>query len=85
MEVTTVGELRSRRRARIPTRKFGLPERARSPESKRESGNYPMPDRRHAANAKARAKQQLKRRRLSRATYDRIVAKADRILKRSKS
>jgi hypothetical protein len=44
-----------------------------------------MPDRRHAANAKARAKQQLKRRRLSRAKYDRIVAKADRILKRSRS
>jgi hypothetical protein len=85
VEVTTVGDLKSRRRARIPTRKFGLPERARSPESKKESGNYPMPDRRHAANAKARAKQQLKRKRLSRAAYDRIVAKADRILKRSKS
>jgi hypothetical protein len=44
-----------------------------------------MPDRRHAANAKARAKQQLKRRRLTRSAYDRIVAKADRILKRPKS
>lgn len=78
-----MGDLRSRRRARIPTRRFGLPERARTSEAKKESGNYPMPDRRHAANAKARAKQQLKRRRLSRAKYDRIVAKANRILKRS--
>ena len=78
-----MGDLRSRRRARIPTRRFGLPERARTSEAQKESGNYPMPDRRHAANAKARAKQQLKRRRLSRAKYDRIVAKANRILKRS--
>ena len=79
-----MADLRSRRRARIPTRRFGLPERARTSGAKKESGNYPMPDRRHAANAKARAKQQLKRRRLSRAKYDRIVAKANRILKRSK-
>jgi hypothetical protein len=78
-----MGDLRSRRRARIPSRRFGLPERARTSEAKKESGNYPMPDRRHAANAKARAKQQLKRRRLSRAKYDRIVAKANKILKRS--
>lgn len=71
-----MGDLRSERRARIPTRRLGLPERARTPDAKEESGNYPMPDRRHAANAKARAKQQLKRRRLSRSRYDRIVAKA---------
>jgi heme oxygenase len=42
-----------------------------------------MPDRRHAANAKARAKQQLERKKLTRAEYDRIVSKADRILKGS--
>jgi hypothetical protein len=79
-----MADLRNKRRARIPTRKFGLPERARTSEAKKESGNYPMPDRRHAANAKARAKQQLKRHRLSRSKYERIVAKADRILKRTK-
>lgn len=79
-----MADLRSKRRARIPTRKFGLPERARTADAKRESGNYPMPDRKHAANAKARAKQQLKKRRLSRSKYERIVAKADRILKRTK-
>jgi hypothetical protein len=78
-------ELRSKNRAHISTKKFGLPERARSAGAKKESGNYPMPDRRHAANAKARAKQQLKRHRLGRAQYDRIVAKANRILKRKKA
>ena len=79
-----MADLRSKRRARIPTRKFGLPEKARTADAKKDSGNYPMPDRKHAANAKGRAKQQLKRHRLSRSKYERIVAKADRILKRTK-
>lgn len=76
-------ELPTKKRARVPTKKFGLPERARSSDAKKETGNYPMPDRRHAANAKARAKQQLAKKKLSRAQYDRIVSKADRILKES--
>ena len=79
-----MADLRSKRRARIPTRKFGLPEKARTADAKKDSGNYPMPDRKHAANAKGRAKQQLKRHRLSRSKYERIVAKADGILKRTK-
>ena len=79
----TLPELRAKKRARTPTKKFGLPERARSSDAKKETGNYPMPDLRHAANAKARAKQQLKKKKLSRAQYDRIVSKADRILERS--
>jgi hypothetical protein len=83
VEVRMLPELRARKRARVPTKKFGLPERARSSDAKKETGNYPMPDRRHAANAKARAKQQLGKKKLSRAQYDRIVAKADGILKGS--
>jgi len=43
-----------------------------------------MPDRAHAANAKARAKQMLKRGKLTRAQYNRIVAKANRILGKGK-
>jgi hypothetical protein len=39
-----------------------------------------MPDRAHAANAKGRAKQQLKKGNLRREQYDKIVKKADRIL-----
>jgi hypothetical protein len=82
-EVRTLPELRAKKRARVATKKFGLPERARSSDAKKETGNYPMPDRRHAATAKARAKQQLGKKKLSRARYDRIVSKADRILKGS--
>lgn len=41
-----------------------------------------MPDRSHAANAKARAKQMLNKGKLSRSSYNRIVAKANRILRK---
>ena len=39
-----------------------------------------MPDREHAINAKGRAKQQLKKGKLSRSAYEKIVAKANAIL-----
>jgi hypothetical protein len=43
-----------------------------------------MPDRKHAANAKARAKQQYKKGRLSKSAYQRIVAKANRKLRKKR-
>jgi hypothetical protein len=62
--------LTSKRRRKLPKSSFGLPG----------SRKYPMHDRAHAANAKARAKQQLKKGRLSKSSYSRIVAKANRKL-----
>jgi hypothetical protein len=53
---------------------FGLPGKRK----------YPMPDAKHAANAKGRAKQQLKKGSLSRSAYEKIVAKANRVLGRTK-
>ena len=44
-------------REKIPTNEFGLPEKARTKEAKKQSGNYPMPDKAHARNAKSRAAQ----------------------------
>lgn len=41
---------------------------------------YPIHDRAHAANAKARAAQQLKKGNLSRSQYNTIVAKANKKL-----
>ena len=41
---------------------------------------YPMPDRSHAANAKARASQQVKKGNLSSSQKAKIDAKANRIL-----
>ena len=37
------------KRAKLPSKDFGLPEKARTPKAKKESGNYPMPDKEHAA------------------------------------
>lgn len=64
--------LSSKKRGKLPKTSFGLPgQRA-----------YPMHDAAHAANAKARAKQQLKKGKLKKSTYGRIVAKANRVIKR---
>lgn len=60
------------RRKSLPASKFGLPA----------SKKYPMPDRRHAANAKARASQQLEKGKLSASAKQRIDAKANKILGR---
>ncbi len=61
-------------RKKLKKSQFGLPGKRK----------YPMPDRKHAANAKGRAKQQRKKGKLSRAAYEKIVAKANRILSRGK-
>lgn len=57
-------------RKRVPAQKFGDPKGRR----------YPMPDREHAANAKARAKQELDRGALSHEMYGHIVKMANHIL-----
>ncbi len=62
--------LTTKRRNAIPTSEFGLP-------AKRA---YPMPDKAHARNAKARAAQQANAGNLTAAAQDKIDAKADRIL-----
>lgn len=73
-------DLEAEDREDIPTKKFGLPEKARTKSAKKESGNYPMPDKAHARNAKARAAQQHKAGRLSKEELERINRKADKIL-----
>lgn len=65
-----MAELTAKARKKLSKRKFGLP-------GKRA---YPMPDRSHAANAKARASQELKSGKLSQSAYDKIVAMANKIL-----
>jgi hypothetical protein len=75
-----MADLSESKRARIPTRKFGLPEKARTTEAKKDTGNYPMPDKAHARNAKARAAQQYKAGSLTKSELERIERKADKIL-----
>lgn len=62
--------LKTKRRNALPDSTFGMPKERK----------YPMPDRSHAANAKARATQMVKRGKLSAASAAKIRAKANRIL-----
>ncbi len=60
----------AKQRKSIPASEFGLPG----------SRKYPMPDKAHAANAKARAAQQEKKGNLSKSTKEKIDAKANRVM-----
>ena len=75
-----MADLSAKKREKIPTKDFGLPEKARTKDDKKESGNYPMPDKAHARNAKSRAAQQRKAGNLTEAELQRIDRKADKIL-----
>lgn len=75
-------ELDAKKRARIPTKKFGLPEKARSLDAKKETGNYPIPDKAHARSAKGRATSQEKAGNLTKAEKQRIHRKADRVIRK---
>lgn len=65
-----MGKLSNSKRASLPKSSFGQPG----------ARKYPMPDRSHAANAKARASQQVKKGNLSSSAAARIDAKADKVL-----
>ena len=75
-----MADLTAKKRASMKSKDFGLPEKARTTDQKKESGNYPMPDKAHARNAKARSAQQLKDGDLTRAEKERIDREADKIL-----
>jgi hypothetical protein len=75
-----MAQLSAKRREKLPAKDFGLPEKARTADDKRETGNYPMPDKAHARNAKARSSQQYKAGNLTKAERDRIHRKADKVL-----
>ena len=80
-----MADLTAKKRASIKTKDFGLPEKARTKDQKRESGNYPMPDKAHARNAKARAGQQYEKGELTKDELKRINRKADKKLGRRAS
>ena len=64
-----MAKLSAARRKAMPKSEFGVPSKAPGP------GSYPMPDRAHAANAKARAAQFA-----SPAVKAKVDAKANRML-----
>lgn len=65
-----MGTLTEKKRDSLKESTFGLPEERK----------YPMPDKSHARNAKARASQQVKAGNLTKAEEKKIDRKADRIL-----
>ncbi len=66
-----MAKLTSKQRAKLPKSDFGMPG----------DRKYPMPDRSHAANAKARAQQQFDKGNLSKSELSKIDAKANKKLK----
>jgi hypothetical protein len=66
--------VKAQTRRKLKKSQFGLPGKRK----------YPMPDKAHAVNAKARAKQQRKRGKLSKSAYAKVVAKANKVIKRSR-
>ena len=77
-----MAKLSAKQRAKLPPKTFGLPEKARSKKARKESGNYPMPDKGHAISAKRLAAKQRKDGNLTKDEFDRINRKADEMLER---
>jgi hypothetical protein len=65
-----MADLHARQRNALPAEVFGLPAQRK----------YPMPDKAHAADAKARAAAMVKLHKLSRGQEAEIDAKANRVL-----
>ena len=76
-----MSELSPKQRAKLPSKEFGLPEKARTADAKKETGNYPMPDKGHAISAKSRSRKQRKEGNLTKEEFERINRKADKVLK----
>ena len=79
-----MADLKSSKRAKLPAKDFGLPEKAKTTKQKKESGNYPMPDREHAISALRRSERERERGNLTKDEYQRIQRKAKRILRGKK-
>ena len=77
-----MAKLSAKQRAKLPPKTFGLPEKARSKKARKESGNYPMPDKGHAISAKRLAAKQRKDGNLTKDELHRINRKADEMLER---
>lgn len=69
-----MSDLTTKKRKSLPKSDFGMPGERK----------YPMPDKSHAANAKARASQMEKKGKISESTKSKIDAKSNRVLGKKK-
>lgn len=67
-----MAKLSSAKRKSLPKSVFGLPKERK----------YPMPDKGHAKNAKARASEMTNKGKMSKSTERKIDRKADRVIKK---
>ncbi len=65
-----MAKLKTETRNKLPASKFGEPK----------SRKYPMPDKSHAANAKARASEMVNKGKMSKSTEEKIDSKANALL-----
>jgi hypothetical protein len=65
-----MSKLSEAKRKKLPKSDFGMPGEKK----------YPMPDKSHAANAKARASQMVKKGKLSKSSEQKIDSKANKVL-----
>ena len=76
-----MAKLTAKQRAILPAKEFGLPEKARTVEAKKETGNYPMPDEGHAISAIRLSRMQRKDGNLTKDEFERINRKAEKVLR----
>jgi hypothetical protein len=79
-----MSKLSVKQRERLPAKAFGLPEKARTKKARRETGNYPIPDRGHAISAIRRSSVEYERGNLTKDEFDRINRKAGKMLRKKK-
>lgn len=72
--------LTAKQRANLRPKDFGLPEKARTKDARKETGNYPIPDRGHAISAIRRSAREYERGNLTKDEHDRIQRKAEKVL-----
>ena len=77
-----MAKLSAEDRAALKPSQFGLPDKARTKKARKQTGNYPMPDKGHAISAVRLAKKNRKDGNLSKADYNKIRRKAHKILKK---
>jgi hypothetical protein len=76
-----VAKLTAAKRKEIPKSSFGIPaKKGADGKNKAGKGGYPMPDKKHAADAKARASAAVNAGRMSKSQESKIDAKANRKL-----
>lgn len=77
-----MAKLTAKERAALKPSQFGLPEKARTKKARKETGNYPVPDKGHAVSAIRLAKKSRKDGNLTTDQYKRIRRKAEEVLKK---